>query len=355
MPAPPEVINLPHVLEEMLVKGRTDYERAVRAIRWGQPPVWAVAPAESGPAAETLRYTFEDLLSWPLIVSDVSSFVDGGAGMLHPGSVVVAFTDGAPPAGDAVRAARKRGAQVLVVAGRSRSPTAEPSPVPPAADSQPTVRLPSAGAAAEGALGAACLQHAAAAQLALICARQLTRPQPRLERCEREWRELSSAMQGLVGRLSDGVGALASALGSASPILLVGGGHYGAIVKRAASLARRRVGRTVVGLDLAAFESGWLEVLNAKAAVLLLVCGSSGRIARETAALAQPIKDRGCPVFVITGSNHHDLIRQARLSLILPDTGDLTGSILALAVAGWVGSQLGELTPLGADRPQGEG
>lgn len=337
MTPPPELINLPLVLNEILVKGRSDYERAIRAIRWGELPVWAVASSQSLPAAEALQYAFEDLLGWPLIAREAASFVEHAA-MLRPSSVVVAFTDGTEPVQDAVRAARKRRAQVLVVSGGS-TPADQDTSAPAVGEPGPAVRLPPAGAAAEGGLGLACLQHAAAAQLALVCARQLARPDARIERCEHEWRETPLQLDGLVGRLGDGVGALGRELKSLDPILLVGGGYFQAVVRRASALARRKAGRPVMGLDIAAFESGWLQVLNPESAVLL-VSGSSGRIARGTAALASQIKERGCPLFVLTGSNHHELIRQARLSLILPETGDLSASILALAIAGWAGGHV---------------
>lgn len=340
MTAPPELINLPQALNEILVRGRTEYERAARAIRWGELPVWAVASPESLPSAEALEYAFGDLLGWPLIAREASAFAEQGAAMLRAGSIVVVFGDGTAPARDALRAAQKRGAQVLVISSEPSQPDADNSRST-TGDPRLNLALPSAGAAAEGGLGASCLQYAAAAQLALICARQLSRPDARTERLEREWREVAPQIDGLVRRLGDGVAAVARELKSLDPVLMLGGGYYGAIVRRASAIARRKSGRVVIGLDLAAFESGWLPILKPGSAVLLL-CGSSGRVASATAALAGPIKERGCVLFAITGSNHHELIRQARLSLILPEAGDLPGSILALVVAGWVANHLGK-------------
>lgn len=335
MPAPAELINLPQVLNETLVKGRADYERAVRAIRWGELPVWAIGSAQSLPAAETFQYAFQDLQSWPVVVHEAAAFVEGAAAMLRPGSVVVVFADDDQSTQDAVRSARKRGAQVLVL--EAGFPTSSKV----SAVEEPTLVAgpPLAEAAASAGLGAACLQHAAAAQLALVCARQLARPHPRLERCEREWHDVPAQVGGLTLRLDDGVAALARELKSFDVVLLLGGGYYGAIARRASALARKQAGRPVIGLDLAAFESSWLEALGTECSALAL-SASTGRSAKVTVATAGTIKNRGCALFAITGSNHHDLIRQARLSLILPETGELPGSILALAVAGWVGAAL---------------
>jgi fructoselysine-6-P-deglycase FrlB-like protein len=338
MPTPAELINLPQALSEILVRQRTDYERAVRALRWGELPIWALGSAQSLPAAEALRFVFEDLVAWPVIVCEASSFMESAAGILRPGSVVVVFADTTAATGHAARAARKRGAQVLVI-GDVEPPAAESSSAPAGRSPALTLALPSAGAAAESGLGAACLQHAAAAQLALVCALQLTRPEARLERMERDWCDLPAHLDRLIGRVGDGVAALAVAMESVSLIVLAGSGYYCAAALRASALSRQQTGRLVVGLDLSSLESGWLRVLDTHSAVLL-VSGSAGRGAKGAADLAGSIKERASILLAITGSNDHDLIRQARLSLILPEVGDLARSILALAVAGWVGSSL---------------
>ena len=345
MPAPAELINLPHALTEIVVRQRAEYERVVRAIRWGEVPVWATSSSPSLPAVEMLGGAFEDLLSWPLMVREASAFVENAAGMLRAGSVVVVFADGARPPQEAARAARRRGAQVLAVTGGTgAAPAADAVTTPATLESDLALALPSSGAAAEGGLGAACLQQAAATQLALICARQLTRPQARLDRLERDWRDLPSHLDRIAGQLADGVAALARELAPRAPILLVGVGHHAPAARRAAALARQRSRRPVIGLDGAALESGWLQTLGEESAVVLL-SPSSGWPAKASAELAPLIKERGSRLFVITGSNHYDLIRQARLSLILPELSDLAGSLLALAVAGWLGTELTPLNP----------
>jgi DNA-binding MurR/RpiR family transcriptional regulator len=345
MPAPAELINLPHALTEIVVRQRPEYERVVRAIRWGEVPVWAAGSGQSLPAAEMLGLAFEDLLSCPLMVREASAFAEDDAGMLRPGSVVVVFADGTRPPQDAARAARKRGAQVLVVTGRHGPAAATDAVTTPAiVESDLALALPSSGAAAEGGLGAACLQHAAAAQLALICARQLARPESHLDRMERDWRDLPLHLDRMVGQLADGVTALARELAPRALILLVGDGYHGPAARRAAALARQRSRRSVIGLDGPALESSWLQALGEESAVLL-ISASSGRPAKAAVELAGLIKERGSRLFVITGSNHYDLIRQARLSLILPELSDLASSLLALALAGWVGTELVPLSP----------
>jgi len=350
MPAPAELIDLPRALTEIVVRQRPEYERIVRAIRWGEVPVWAAASAPSLPAAEMLAHAFEDLVSSPLMVREASAFAEDAAGMLRPGSVVVVFADGTKPPQDAIRAARRRGAQVLVVTGGpGPAPAADAETTPARAKSELAITLPSSGAAAEGGLGAACLQQAAATQLALISARQLTRPQARLERLERDWRDLPSHLDRMMGQLGDGVAALARELAPRAPILLVGDGHFAPAAKRAAALGRQRSRQPVIGLAGAALESGWLQTLGEESAVVLL-SPSGGRPAKAAVELAGLIKERGSRLFVITGSNHYDLIRQARLGLILPELSDLAGSLLALAVAGWVGAELAPVNP--ARRPR---
>jgi DNA-binding MurR/RpiR family transcriptional regulator len=125
-----------------------------------------------------------------------------------------------------------------------------------------------------------------------------------------------------------------------SPVSLFGANYFLSAARRAAILTRQQTGRLVFALDLSAASSGWLETLNANSAALVL-SGSVGKTAKAAAEVAASIRDRGCPLFAVTGTNHHDLIRQARLAVLLPEVSGLAGSILALATAGWAGGLLG--------------
>jgi DNA-binding MurR/RpiR family transcriptional regulator len=325
MPVPAELLSLPQAITELSVRQRPEHERAVRAIRWGERPVWAIAAAQSIPAAELFRCSFEDFLGQPLIVREASEFAGGCLGMIRPGCVVTVLGGDSPAVAAAVHAARKRGAQVLMAGGEPGDSTLPPS--------IPAGAAPSAGPAAP------CLEHAAAAQLGLCCARQLTRADARLDRSERDWRDLPSHLDRIFNHLDDGIAALARDLEPLSPVVTLGGGYYSASAARLAITMRQRA-RLAFRVDPDAIDAGWLETLNANSAALVL-SASGGRSGKAAAEVAGRIRDRGCPVFAVTGSNHYELIRQARLTVVLPEVGDLAGSILALAIGAWAGILLG--------------
>ena len=339
MPAPAELVNLPHAVAEMIGRSRADHERALRAVRWGQLPLWAVGAPPALPAAEALGAAFEDLLRWPVIVREAGAFLDGALGMLHPGSVVLAFAGEGGAGQQVAAAARKRGAQALVIAGAA--PTGEPLP--------DAILVPSSGAASAGSLGAACLEHAVAAQLALICARQLTRPQPRLERSERGWREVPAHLERIVGQMGDGVDAAVRELESSHHILVLGGGFTRPVAQRAAMMMRQRGARTAVGLAFDDLAGGWLQVSGRESAALLVSVGGA-RDARAATEWAARLKERSCPVVTITSGSQFELSHQARFGLLLPELSDLAGSFLALTVTAWIADRLAAASRPGVPR-----
>jgi DNA-binding MurR/RpiR family transcriptional regulator len=330
MQAHSELRNLPPVLREMFTRGRPQYERAVRGIHWGDAGIYVVSSTRSLPAALLAAYAFEDLLACPVAVREVSSFLAHSLGALRTGSVVVLISSEAPETLDAARAATRRGAQLLALV---------PASSPVAAVAHQVFSLPEVGGAPSSGIAEVCLEHAAVGYLALLAARLVKRPQPSLERLEKEWNEIPDHLDTLTSQLMDGVRASAGALRPAPALFFVGGGYHHASAERAASLAQRRGGCAIPGSDLARFRCDFLANLGQGAGVVFL-SGSQSRRRKAVAELAHEAKDRGANVLAVTGSNDHDLIREASFTLLLPDLVELPASILSLALAGWLGREL---------------
>ncbi|HEY6290977.1 MAG TPA: SIS domain-containing protein [Terriglobia bacterium] len=327
-----ELMSLPQTLGEMFTRARPDYERAVRGIRWGEVPVYVLGSAGTLPAGLVAGYAVEGLLGYPVVVREVSSFLSYALGTVRSGSLVVAISSGTSAEPDvlevveAVQAARKLGAQVLAV-------TYESSPLCRAADR--LFALPDVAGAPATGLAEACLEHAAVAYLTLIAARLFKRPNASLDRLEKDWRELPRHLDWIVSQLPAAVRSFAAELRSSRRIYFAGGGLYHPAALRAANLAPRE--DCVLGIDLAGLRSD--RALTSDAAVVFL-SGSRGRMRKEAADLATALKARGTACVAVTDSNDHDLIRAARLALLLPDLAELPGSILALAVGGWVAREM---------------
>jgi len=329
MQAQSELISLPQTLTEMFTRARPDYERAVRGIRWGEAPVYLLGSASTLPAALAAGYAVEDLLGYPAVVREASSFLSYTLGTVRRGSVMVAVSNGAaaaPRLVEAVQAARKQGAQVLAV-------TAESSPLALAADH--VFVLPEvAGNPARG-LAEACLEHAAVGYLALIAARLFKRPRASVDRLEDDWHDLPAHLEWIVSQLAAAVRSFAAELRSPGRVFLVGEGFYHPSALRAADLTPRP--DQVLGIDLAGLR---LRLVSDAAVVFL--SSSRSRTRKESADRAIELNARGAASLAVTDSNDHELLRASRLALLLPDLAELPGSVLALAVAGWVARQMAE-------------
>ena len=331
MQAQSELRNLPPVLGEMLTRRRPEYERAIRGIHWSDAPVYVVSSARSQPGGLTAAYAFEDLLGCAVAVREVSSFLAYSLGAIRTGSVVILASSEGPEMVDAARAAAKRGAQVLAVA---------PASAPVAAAANRVFPLPEVAGAPAPGLAQACLEHAALGYLAVLAARLVKRPQPSLERLENEWNGLPQHLDALSNHLVDVVRASAAELQSVSSLFFTGAGYFQAVAERVASLAKRGGSCAVLGSDLARFQCDLLPNLSQGAGVVFL-SGSQSRARKVVADIAREAKERGSVTLAVTGSNDGDLIRQARLTLLLPDLLDLPASILSLALTGWLGRELG--------------
>jgi fructoselysine-6-P-deglycase FrlB-like protein len=330
MQAQSELRNLPPVLREVLTRRRPEYERAIRGVHWGDGPVYVVSGARSLAAGLTAAYAFEDLLGCAVAAREVSAFLAHSLGAIRAGSLVILISSEGLEMLDACRAAAKRGAQVLAIAPASSSLATMANRVFP---------LPEVAGASASSLTEACLEHMAVGYLAVLAARLTKRPQPSLERLEEEWNAIPEHLDSLTSHLVDVVRASAAELRPASSLVFVGDGYYQAAAERAARWAQCRGTCTVIGSDSARFRCDSLLNLSLGAGVVFL-SGSQSRARKAVAELAREAKERGAATLAVTGSNDHDLIRQTRLALLLPDLMDLPASILSLALAGWLGREL---------------
>lgn len=334
MQAQAELISLPQTLTEMFTRGRADRERAVRGIRWGDGPINVVADARAVSAGMVARYAIEDLLHRPAIVAEATSFLRYSLATLRMGSPVVAVSSEGEAAEllEAVRAAHAKGAQVLAVT-QAASPIAEVA--------HQVFLLPDVAGTPAVGMAAACLQHAGAAFMALIAARQLARPTPALERLEADWADLPVALDKIVSQFANAVGSLARELGVLKKILFAGEGPHFAAALRAADAGGHRGEHLALALDFSRLRSGWLEAFGPDTGALLLT-GSRSRSRKEAGTLAHELQKRSASVFAVTDANDHELGSQARLTLLLPDIAELPGSILALALAGWTAREVAQ-------------
>jgi len=328
MQAQAELLSLPQALAGMFTHGCADYVRAVRGIRWGDGPIHVLTDPRSHSAGLLARYAIEDLLHRPVILREATSFLAYSLATLRTGSPVIAVSGEIESADllQAIQAVRSNGAQVLAVA---------PAASPLVKAVHHLFPLPEVAGASATGLARACLEHAAMGYLAIIAARQFTRPTPVLQRLEKDWAELPSDLDKIASQFANAVRSLSQQLAALRKAFLAGAGFQYAAALRAAAAGGHRGPDPPLAVDFARLNSGWLEALGSETGALFLT-GSRSRSREAATALAREIKQRGAPIFAVTDAQDHELSRHARIILLLPDRAELPASVLALALAGWV-------------------
>jgi DNA-binding MurR/RpiR family transcriptional regulator len=320
-----ELRKVPPALQAMLTKGRAAYELAIRAMRWGEGPIYVLASPARIAAALAARYAFEDLLSWPIEAHEASSFVTLSLPTLKTGSIVILIAADLPDALDLSNALTKQGAQVLAVTAEEALPGRRAAPV---------LLLPRAEGIPGNGPAEACLEQAGLGFAALVAARLLKRPSRSFERQEKEWSALPRHFGWIADQAGDAVRSFAARLRAAPDVIFVGEEPYHAVALRAAGFLRRE-DRCARAFDLAGLGSESLARLSPDSAVTF-ISGSHCRAKRAVAELAAQVEQRGAAALAITDSNDRALIRRARLSLLAPDAGEAAGPVLALGLAAWV-------------------
>jgi glucosamine 6-phosphate synthetase-like amidotransferase/phosphosugar isomerase protein len=325
-----ELRKVPPALQTML-KGRRAYESAIRAMRWGEGPIYAWASPTCIAAALAVRYAFAELLGWSVEVQEISSLATTALSLApKTGSVVILIAGDLPDASELSNALTKGGLQVLnVTAG----------PALPGPTVSPQLLLPGAEDISSDGPAEACLEHAGLAFMALVAARLLKRPSRSLTRREKEWDDLPRHFERIVDQAGDAVRAFAARLEAASEVIFAGEGLYHAVALRSAGFLQRQ-NRRARGLDLAGLASESLAGLSSDS-VIVFVSGARCSAKAAVAELATEVQPRGIAVLAITDGNDRALIRRARLSLLVPAVGEGAASVLALGPAGWVACEAG--------------
>lgn len=337
-----ELRKVPPALQAMLTKGRRAYESAIRAMRWGEGPIYAWASPACIAAALAVRYAFADLLGWSVEVQEFSSLATTLCSAPKTGSVVILIAGDLPDASELSNALTKGGVQVLnVTAGRAL----------PGRTVSPQLLLPGAEDISSGGPAEACLEHAGLGFMALVAARLLKRPSRSLERREKEWDDLPRHFERIVDQAGDAVRAFAARLEATPDVIFTGEGAYHAVALRAAGFLQQQ-DRRARGLDLAGLASESLAGLSSDS-VIVFVSGARCSAKSAVAELATEVQPRGIAVLAITDGNDRALIRRARLSLLVPAVGEGAASVLALGLAAWVACEAGAPRGEQPARPKG--
>jgi glucosamine--fructose-6-phosphate aminotransferase (isomerizing) len=327
-----QILDTPRALRETFEKGRPEFESLIRRVRWGDGSIFMVGAGSSYIATLTGAHAFETLLGWPVVARPSVDFESYGLAVLRPRSVVLALSNSGETAEtlDAARSARTRGAVVLAMTNNPASQLAQMADL---------ALLLHAGSPSESGLQTILCQHAALGYLSWVAALTLKRHHQQLDVWKEEFAKLPDHVEWIQTHFADAVRALASELKGLRNLTVVGGGFYYPVALEAAVMLTRLAHAPAEGKDVAALQGADLPLASEDSAVLLL-SGSHCRLKKKIHAVLAQAKQTRERTYAVTDNNDRELSRAAKLSILLPELSEMTGSILTLALLQSVASQM---------------
>ena len=326
MVAKQEIVNLPRTLADTLEKGQAEYEVVLRRTRWGDGPIYLLGAGTSWPASLTGVHAFETLPGWPAVARSPAGFAAYSMTLLRPGLVVIAVSPSSEssPVWDVARAAKARGATLLILTNKPESPLAGMG------GDVLRLRTDSEGS------GAAVCEQAAMSYLGLIAARIFRKHQPQFEVLAEEFRKLPGETEWMLHQMSDAVSSFVSEVMTSRTVYVLGGGFYQASAVQAEHLFRE-LGIRAQALEPA--ESVFLDRLD-RDSVLLAVSGSRCRVKNGIHEVLKRIRNSGVKILSITDSNDRELTEISALALLLPSLTEMVGAVVASFVIHCVAYQM---------------
>jgi len=327
MVAKQEIVNLPRTLADTLEKGQPEYEVVLRRTRWGDGPIYLLGAGTSWSASLTGVHAFETLPGWPAVARSPAGFAAYSLTLLRPGLVVIAISPPteSSPVWEVARAAKARGATLLILTNKPESPLAG------MAGDVLRLRTDSEGSGAE------VCEQAAMSYLGLIAARIFRKHQPQFEVLAEEFRKLPGATEWMLHQMSDAVSSFASELMASRTVYVLGGGFYHPSALQAEHLFRE-LGSRAQALEAA--ESVSLDRLD-RDSILLAISGSRCRVKNDIHEALKRMRNCGVKILSITDSNDRELTEISALALLLPSLTEMAGAVVSSFVIHCVAYQMG--------------
>jgi DNA-binding MurR/RpiR family transcriptional regulator len=315
MVAKQEIVNLPRTLADTLEKGQPEYEAVLRRTRWGEGPIYLLGGGATWSASLAGVHAFETLPGWPAVARSPAGFAAYSMTLLRPGLVVIAISppSESSPVWEVARAARARGATLLVLTNKPESPLAG------MAGGVVRLRTDSEGN------GARVCEQAAISYLGLSAARIFRRHQAQFEVLAEEFRKLPAELEWMLHQMSDAVSSFASELAVSRRVYVLGGGFYYPSALQAEHLFQE-LGGCAQALD--PIESGSLDRLD-RESVVLAISGSRCRVKNRIREALQRIGNSGVKILSITDSNDRELTGISTLAMQLPHLTEMVGAVVA--------------------------
>jgi len=321
-----QIQDIPSALRVTLEKARTEYETAVRQVRWGDGPVYVSGTGSCAALGVAAGYAFEMFLGWPVVARPVEVLRTYALSLLRPRSVLVMISAGGEgaEAQELFRVARQRGSTLVVLTNAPDSSLAK------IADQVLLVRAEGEGDVPSVTV---CL-HAALNYLALAAARLLKRHESPWDSLEREFERLPAQVDWVLTQLPVAVRSMAAEVIRFPRLRIVGGGFYHFPAWRAARRLRVLAGLSAEGMEASEFSSGLAGVRRDEA--VLFLSGSRSKINKLTYRSAAQARVNGARVLSVTDSQDRELVERSDLGILIPALMEATGCTLSLSLVEWL-------------------
>lgn len=333
MPSDPrkEIHGLPAALHETLEKGRPEYERLIRQMRWGELPVYFLGRGPALAVGLSGALACETLLEWPAVVHTPEDFNAYCLPLLRPRSVLWFISTGkeSPETLEVAKAARARGATVLALVESPQNPVAQESD---------GIFLVRSGQDLGKGISVAVCQAAAVNFIVFLMARALKRSSAKFDTLEDEFAKLPDHLTWVFTQLSQAMGSLAEELTAQEEVTLLTGGCYYPVAVHAASLLSRLGGVRTEAVNATAVLPSAMASL-ARLQTLLVISSSRLRVKKQVHEAVESAKRSGARILSLTDANDPEVSRRSAFSLLLPGLSEMTGATMAHAVLAWVASQ----------------
>jgi glucosamine--fructose-6-phosphate aminotransferase (isomerizing) len=321
-----QIQDIPSALRVTLEKARTEYETAVRQVRWGDGPVYVCGTGSCAALGVAAGYALEMFLGWPVVARPVEVLQGYALSLLRPRSVLVMISAGGegPEAQELLRAARQRGATLVVLTNAPDSSLAKMADQVLLARAEGDGDVPSV---------TVCL-HAALNYLALTAARLLKRHESQWDSLEREFERLPSQIDWVLTQLPIAVRSMAAEVMRFPHLRIVGGGFCHFPAWRAARRLRVLAGLPTEGIEASEFWSGLAGVRRDDA--VLFLSGSRSKIKNLIHRSAAQARMNGARVLSITDSQDRELAERSDLGILVPALMEAAACTLSLSLVEWL-------------------
>jgi DNA-binding MurR/RpiR family transcriptional regulator len=322
--------DLIRALRQICAISRAEYEIRLRKMPLESGPIYVIGDGPDHLVAHTAALALESFAGRPSLVRSAGEFGAYSLPAMQPRAPVLGISlEREPPSVlEVYMAAKRRGAWLMALTGDGANPLV--------AIADGALALPLEGEGRRPAYRVVCA-HAAAGMLGLYAGLIFKSRLPQQERLLAHGQELPGHLEQLFGHSADAVRQMIDEVRHARRRLILGCGFSRPVAVQAAAWMETALGNPLHGGSPADFPSSIPDVRDETTGVIVL-SGSQSPHKKVVHQLVEQMTGKKYAILAVTDGADAELIRHARLSLLIPAVPEIGGAILQLALMQWMAS-----------------